>query len=56
MGCNREAEILALLEAIYERICTETSDENSKACNEYMIVLNNMRARGVAAIRSQYGI
>ena len=55
MACSPEAEIYALLEAIYERVCLETREEKSRPCREYRVVLNDVRTHGVEAIRRRYG-
>jgi len=56
VACSPEAEVLALLEAIYDKVCVETGEEKSKACKEYRVVLNDVRSHGVEAIRRRYGI
>ena len=56
MACSPEAEVLALLEAVYERVCVETREEKSRPCRELRVVLNDMRMHGVETIRRRYGI
>ena len=53
MACSPEAEVLALLEAVYERVCVETRKEKSRPCRELRVVLNDMRMHGVEAISAE---
>ena len=56
MACSLEAEIRAILDAVYDRVCTETGEEGTRACREFRVVLNDMRMHGVETIRRRYGI